>query len=79
LVLAGCVTASVALAQTPSAIPQAVSPDQYQSMPPAARQMYVAGVLDADRVFFQLTQPVFAECLNGVTLARATDVVDKRG
>lgn len=76
LVLTGCVAASVAFAQTPGAIRQAVSPDHYQLMPPAERQIYVAGVLDADRVFFQLTQPVFAACLNGVTLAQATDVVD---
>ncbi|SAL73456.1 hypothetical protein AWB69_09011 [Caballeronia udeis] len=27
-------------------------------------------------MFFQLTQPVFAMCLNGVTLAQATNVVD---
>src|SRR5476649_2441269 len=69
--------ASAAIAQTPGGMRQAISPDHYQSMQPAERQIYVAGVLDADRVFFQMTQPVFAACLNGVTLAQATYVVDK--
>ncbi len=78
LALVACVTVSAALAQTSGGMRQAVSPDHYQSMQPAERQIYVAGVLDADRVFFQMTQPVFAACLNGVTLAQATDVVDKR-
>ncbi|NPT44863.1 hypothetical protein GNZ12_26810 [Paraburkholderia sp. 1N] len=77
LALTACVTVSAAFAQTPGGIRQAVSPDHYQAMPPSERQTYVAGVLDADRVFFQQTQPVFAACLNGVTLAQATDVVDK--
>jgi hypothetical protein len=71
------VMVSAAVAQTPAGIAQTVSPDYYQSMPPAERQIYVAGVLDADRVLFQQTQPVFAACLNRVTLAQATDVVDK--
>src|ERR1700692_2379264 len=77
LAFTACVTVSAAFAQTPGGIRQAVSPDHYRSMPPAERQTYVAGVLDADRVFFQQTQPVFAACLNGVTLAQATDIVDK--
>lgn len=75
--LTAIVMATTAIAQTPAGIPQTVSPDQYPSMPPAERQIYVAGVLDADRVLFQQTQPVFAACLNRVTLAQATDVVDK--
>lgn len=78
LVLTGCVTTSMALAQTPGQILQAVTPDHYPSMQLEARQMYVAGVLDAERTYLQLSKPVYATCLNGVTIGQATDVVDKR-
>ncbi|WP_432263512.1 hypothetical protein [Cupriavidus sp. TMH.W2] len=36
----------------------------------------MAGVLDADRVLFDQTKPMFAACLNGATLKQVTDVVD---
>lgn len=39
--------------------------------------MYVAGSMDADRILDAQTNPMFAECLKGVTLAQATEIVDQ--
>lgn len=69
-------TLPAASAQTPGDLHQTVSPDQYRGMPLKQRQLYVASALDADRVFYQQTTQMFA-CLNGVTLAQATDIVDR--
>lgn len=76
--LAAFASVSAACAQTPgNGLQQTVSPDQYVTMAQAARQMYVAGALDADRIYYTQTKPMFAQCLNGVTLAQATDIVDR--
>jgi len=67
-------------AQTPAApdpLLQAVSPALYPTLPVDQRQFYVAGALDYDRVFFEQTKPLFAACLKGMTIAQATQVVDR--
>ncbi|WP_454875210.1 hypothetical protein [Paraburkholderia xenovorans] len=70
-----------AFAQAPalSGVPllQAVSPDNYAKLTVDERQFYVAGALDADRVLFDQTKPLFAACLQGMTIAQATQVVDR--
>jgi len=79
LALCGLLTfaaVSVCFAQAPSAIRQAISLDQYQQLPRQDREIYLAGVLDADRVLFDQTKPMFAACLAGATLTQVTDIVD---
>ncbi|WP_342051261.1 MULTISPECIES: hypothetical protein [unclassified Cupriavidus] len=79
LKLALCGLLTVAAGQPSFAqvnIRQVFSPEKYQELPRQQRETYVAGVLDADRVLFDQTKPMFAACLNGVTLTQVTDVVD---
>ncbi|HEX7911968.1 MAG TPA: hypothetical protein VF534_28285 [Paraburkholderia sp.] len=75
------VLATAAFAQAPAvpAVPllQAVSPDGYPKLSVDQRQFYVAGALDTDRVLFEQTKPLFAACLQGMTIARATEIVDR--
>ncbi|KDR28534.1 MULTISPECIES: hypothetical protein [Caballeronia] len=78
--LVACLTTG-AFAQAPAlpAVPllQAVSPDGYTKLSIDQRQFYVAGALDTDRVLFEQTKPLFAACLQGITIARATEIVDR--
>ncbi|MGY2488280.1 hypothetical protein [Cupriavidus sp. CP313] len=69
-------TTSATFAQVPTNLRQAITLEQYRLMPQVQREVYVAGVLDADRVFYEQTKPMFAACLNGVTIPQVTAVVD---
>lgn len=77
LALCGLLTLAAgqaSFAQVP--IRQVFSPEKYLELPRQQREIYVAGVLDADRVLFDQTKPMFAACLNGASLTQVTDVVD---
>jgi hypothetical protein len=77
-------TTAAAFAAVPAAaltpVLQIYSMAQYQAMPLALRETYVAGVLDADRAMvpFEQAHAKFAQCLTGMTVAQATALVDAR-
>lgn len=66
-----------AFALTAPPFTQAVTPDSYPTLPLVMRQGYVAGVMDVDRSVLDYTKGMFSACLKGVTLAQATEIVDR--
>ncbi|MDQ0627259.1 hypothetical protein [Paraburkholderia graminis] len=64
-------------AQVPRLPSQTSYPEHYSALPTSERQLYVAGALDAIRGINPQTREMFNECLPGMTLSAATQLVDQ--